>query len=414
MNNPLPQRQKQRKLTQQTKVRTEAQRVRRRLRRAKRRMIQNSGVVSTNNAYPLPIGADTGLQRIQRIKLSQGEKLSHQGISFLKCAFAPPDFIANDVAGVPDDFQGTSLVKKHRLITSYVVSASLDTYFLLAPMPGVSFFVATTAVGAGINPASIFQAVNYSDFSTMFGTSATTAGVVDKFRFVSNHIEIVPTVNQMSWTGNIQAWKIPITLTTRQAAGAGPGDIYSINGLQSCNATNANQYTGPFNLGLYCGAYNANAKFDFQPILEGIGAVPSAVQAGIDFGQLFSVAGAALTGLDNEFESIVIKVSGVGTNVLNSCIIKTWACVEYQCLPGNLLYEFSSLSPCDRLALDVYRKVINGLPVGVNFTQNESFWQRVLKIIRTVAGPLSAIPGPYGGIAGGVNAITSGLESVLF
>jgi len=360
------------------------------------------------NVYPQPGYANTGLRKLMRID-SKGSRLTQQGISFLKCAFAPPDFAANDVAGVPDSFHGASLTKKHRMVNPFVCPASMDTYILVLPTPGIAYWTASVAAGTQILAATVFTGVNYSDFATMFGGTATSADIVNKFRFVSQHIEIVPTVNQMTWTGSFQAWKFPCIVSLREN-GASTANLLTVTGLQSCNATNANEYVSPFNLGLFCGAYNSNAQFDFQPILEDTGAVPSALVGG-DFGTLNPPN--AFTGLDSGFESLCIKISAVGTNANNSMLIKTWACVEYQCMPGNLLYEFTSLSPTDDLALKVYREVINGLPVAVPFLENENFWTRVLNIIRNISGGLSVLPGPYGLMAGGVNAITTGLSSVL-
>jgi hypothetical protein len=58
--------------------------------------------------------------------------ISEDGMSFLKCAFAPPDFASSNVRGVPDEYQGRSLVKKHRLVASQTFStANMDYYYLL-------------------------------------------------------------------------------------------------------------------------------------------------------------------------------------------------------------------------------------------------------------------------------------------
>jgi len=419
MNVPLPQRQQRNTTTttirrQVTTQQRERRRERRRNQRArKRQRIASSlsgNIALQQGVYPLPGSADTGLRRLQRVRMVQGEKITMQGLSFLKCAFAPPDFSSNDIAGVPDEFHGTSLTKKHRLISPITLAASQDLYILFLPTPGIAYWTASVVPGAGVTAATGFNPVYYSDSVTMFGNASTAADIVTKFRYVSNHIEIVPTVNQMQWTGNIQCWKAPIATFVREG-GANSSDMLSISGIRACTSTNANQYTGPFNLGVYSGAYNANAKFDFQPIMEGIGNIPGSLTAS-DFGFLASAA-SGFYGLDNEFESIIIKISGVGVNANNTAIVKTWACVEYQCVPGNLLYEFSSLSPTDAFAIRVYREIINNLPVGVSFTQNDSFWQRVLRIIKAISGGLSVLPGPYGSVATGVNMISSGIESLV-
>jgi hypothetical protein len=368
------------------------------------------------------IGKATYNQAIKSMGKSNRVAISADGMSFLKCAFAPPDFANSNVRGVPDEYQGKSLVKKHRAVTSFsFANTSTDYYFLVLPTPGYAFWVTNTVAGAGISATSIFTGIPYADCATFFNSGgvagASTAGIVDKFRFVSNHFELVPTANQMTWNGNIQCWKFPAALFVRQnnlTSGAEAGNIWSISGLQAANATNADQYTGPFNLGVYAGTYNTGAKFDFSQIIEYVGSVPSTPFVGLgDFGQL-NASTNGFTGFDNQFDSMVIKVSGMGTNVGNTAIIKSWACVEYQALPGSGYYEFQTTSPCDLVALDLYRKIINQLPPGVSFVDNDGFWQRVLQIIRQVSGGMSVLPGPYGMAAGGVNTISSALEQMFF
>lgn len=404
---------------------TAAQKQKRRERNARRRAarrVKAPMIRDVNNAmnrmaisgavYPMPGSSDTGFRRFVKARDITGT-ITSQGMSFLKCAFAPPDFAANDVGGVPDDFRGASIVKKHRGVFPLSLSTpNVDTYVVLAPVPGVAYWTFNVPAGTPVLAASILDGVNYSDFTTMFGGStANVADIVTKFRYVSNHIELVPTVNQMQWSGNIQAWKIPLQVEIRQN-GATPANLYSVTGLNGLNSSNANQYTGPTNLGVYCGAYNAGAKFDFAPLMDNTKDVPQTLLTG-DFGQLRPTI--ALPGFDNNFESIVIKISGYGANVNNSFIIKTWACVEYQVLPGNLLYEFSTVSPAsDPVAMKLYREIILSLPVGVAFYENDTFWQRVLGIIKGVSGALSVLPGPYGMIAGGVNSVATGLRAAVY
>jgi hypothetical protein len=404
---------------------------------AKRRMRSQRGkssVYATSNAgmsmgpmvqpkgtAPI-IGKTAYNQTIRSMVKSNRVAISEDGMSFLKCAFAPPDFANSNVRGVPDEYQGKSLVKKHRLVSSQAFSsASTDYYFLVLPTPGYAYWTASVTSGAGIVASTVFTGVPYADCTTFFnsgGTAGTsTADIVDKFRYVSNHFELVPTANQMTWSGNVQCWKFPATLFVRQnnlTTGAEGGNLWSIAGFQALNATNADQYTGPFNLGVYAGAYNTGAKFDFSQILEYITAVPSTAYSALgDFGQLSATTN-GFTGFDNQFDSMVIKVTGMGTNTANTAIIKTWACVEYQALPGSGYYEFQTNSPCDLVALDLYRKVINQLPPGVSFVDNDSFWQRVLQIIRQISGGMSVLPGPYGMAAGGVNRLSNALEQMFF
>jgi len=349
-----------------------------------------------------PGATDTGLRRL---RLTPRDRLSDAGISFLKCAFAPPDFSGTSLVGVPDDFRGLSLVKKHRYVAPISFSV-LDYYILLLPVPGIAYFQATTVAGVAPVAATVWTGVNYSDFASLFGVAATAAAdVVTKYRFVSNHIEIIPTVNQMTWSGNIQAWKIPVTIAPR-VGGANPSDIYSITGLNSVNSSQSNQYSGPFWSGVYSGCYSANSSFIFQPIMEAVGGIPNTL-GGADFGTLNGTTG--FPGLDNEFESLVIKISGI--TAVQSALIKCWACVEYQANAGSALYSFSAMSPCDKVAVELYRQIITDLPVGVPFEDNEGFWTRVLQIINQITGAGAILPGPYGMASRGLNLLSgAGLQ----
>jgi len=398
------------------KVRTAEQLAKRRERRKRKSngVSQGLAMSSGGRKYPLPKGIDTGFRRMAQLPKQHLKSLSKEGMSFLKCAFAPPDFAANDVAGVPDDYRGPSLVKKHRFVGSLNNSvANTDTYVLLAPIPGVAYFTFTIAAGSIPGSGTVFQGVGYSDSGTIFGNANTSDNIVDKFRFISNHIEIIPTVNQMSWTGNIQAWKLPIQFQMRPSGTAtGAQDIMTISGLNGIQSTNSNQWTGPVNLGVYTAAYNTSCNFGFTPIASGYpGAVVPLTIGSSDWGQL-NCAPTSFTGLDNNFDSVIIKITGQGANVLNSFIVKTWACVEYQVVTGSMLYEYQTLSPHDTLALELYRCIILQLPVGVSFEDNEGFWMRVLKIMKSLTSAGMSLPGPYGLMSGGANAILGGIESL--
>lgn len=352
-----------------------------------------------------------------KMAMEQRVKLSKEGNAFLKCAFAPPDFANTNVAGVPDDFMGKSLIKKHRYVAPFALNAAnTDYYFILAPIPGIAYAWTSVTAANPLTIGTVFQGVPYSDSSFLFasgGVGISTNSILEKFRYVSNHIEFIPTTNAMQWTGNIECFKTPLTFFVRPG-GVVAGDTYTIGGLRAVNATNPECYVGPFNLGLYSGCYSAACEFEFQTIPAGIPALcPLNVLGGSgDWGQFNCGPTMPFTAMDNQFESLIIKVSGMGTNTLNTFILKTWACVEYQAGTGSILYEYQSISPCDKFALDIYRRVINELPVGVSFVDNDSFWTRVLSIIRRLAGLGSYIPGPVGLISSGVGAVASGIESL--
>jgi len=328
--------------------------------------------------------------------------ISKEGLSFLKCAFAPPDFDGSDVKGFPDDFQGNSLVKKHRFTLASQTIVGRDTYILLLPIPGAACFTAQIATGTNVLPATVFTALSYADTNIMFPNIQTTASNVTKFRYVSNHIEIVNTTNEMSWSGSVQCFKINVQVATNATA-----NILSLTGLDGCNAKgNANQYTGPFNRGVYSGAYSKSGEYGFSPIVEGMTNIPSAIGAA-DFGQL---ACNPYTGFDNNFEATCVILRDGGT--VNSFMLKTWACVEYIALPTSFVYEYQTLSCRDDNALALYKSIINQLPVGVSYLDNEGFWRRVLGIVNSISGGLSLLPGAYGSLAMGVNMASGALQQL--
>jgi hypothetical protein len=375
---------------------------------------QGAGV--SNNAK-----ASTARDSMRKLVASLGSaKVSADGMAFLKCAFAPPDFSGSKVLGVPDEFNGKSLIKKHRFVDqiAFNTGATNDTYLLLLPVPGVAYFRLDRPANTPITSSSQFIPVAYSDFTSVFGANNNSASdQVAKFRFVSNHLELIPTINAMNWSGAIQAWKFPVTVAVRPngVTGGTPENILSIAGLESCNSGISDRYSGPFNLGVYTAGYNNGAKFDFTPTLEGITNMPVTINPQ-DFGQLYYF-GAPTTcffnGLDNNFDGVIIKISGMTSNN-NTAIIKTWACVEYQVSAKSTLYEYQTFSPCDPQVMALYRKIINELPVGVSFLDNENFWRRVLSIIKSLSAAGSALPGPYGMASGGVNTISSALEQMFF
>lgn len=386
--------------------------------RARRRKNKANTPYTTYGVYPSIQAPGTASGSIAKAKVGSAIKslyntrITPPGNAFLKCAFAPPDFANNDVGGVPDDFQGKSLVKRHKLVVAETNAANTDYYYLLLPTPGYAYWVAAVPAGTPINATTTFKGVQYSDFSSMFGSSSSsTADVVNRFRFVSNHIELIPTTNQMTWTGSIQTFKFPVKIIIRPDAGSSLNNR-SVTGLQSCNSNIADQYSGPFNLGVYAAAYNTGADFDFSDVFENVTNVPEAPATTLgDFGQLV-VTGGGLTGMDDNFDSVLVKISGAGNNANNSYLLKTWSCVEYQVLANASLYEYQRTSPCDKLAVEIYRKVINELPVAVSFIDNEGFWRRVLDIVRRITSIGSVLPGQYGMLSMGVNTAAEALHQL--
>lgn len=357
------------------------------------------------------VGGFSTSDNTRRPRLIRDAKpLTKEGEAFLQCAFAPPDFSQTKVLGIPDSLRCPTLLKKHKFNNPITFSASTgDTYLLLLPVPGVAYWYAYSAPNVPPSATTQWTAVYYSDYMSLFGSipSATNA-IVNSFRFLSNHIELICTANQMSWSGGIQAWKMPVKILIDNATTTLALSEYTISGLAATTSTNSNRYVGNFFDGFFSGCFNFSAAFDFSTVLTNIGTIPSTLQTS-DFGQLLSSSG--IPGFDNNMESMVVKVSGViGTE---TAIIRTWACVEYTPLPNSDVYEYSSISPPeDVTALKAYREIAIALPVGVPAAQNGEFWNRVLRILYAVTGALSVLPGAPGLVSRGANMITAGMQSL--
>lgn len=372
---------------------------------------------SSQKTYPNQVGGQIMLKKqIEQTirRTAAGRTLTSEGMSFLKCAFAPPDFSFTGDNGIPDGVTVRRNVYKHRLTSAFTFAASTDYYFLILPTPGYAYWVASVAAGTPIVAATVFQGVPYADYARLYGTLGQETNNVVKYRYVSNVMEFVPTANQMTWSGNLQVFKTPITSNIkRDVAFAGQIDL-GLSGIESLNATNADMYQAPFTDGAYSMATSSEQTFKFTPIWESEQALPNTFQAG-DFGQLAVTTNnpaGGVPGLADNFDCICFKVSGV--TATETGYLRTWACVEYTPQITSLLFNSSGCSDvADPLALEIYREVAKMLPIAVCYKDNNMFWERVLGAIKALTAAGVALPGKYGMISGGANAIITGIEGLL-
>jgi hypothetical protein len=384
-------------------------------RRPRRQRVARGPAPANSAPYPSNMGKLARFApHLQAQKALKGRQLSPAGVNFLKCAFAPPDFAFTGDMGIPDKSPNRRLLKRHRLVTPFTFASGTDYYFLVLPTPGVAAWTFNCPSGTTVPDTASFDAIKYSDFASLFGPGGTSSGheadIVTAYRYVSNAFEIVPTANEMTWSGSIQMWKAPIRLESR--SGTTPAQQYSIIGVQSVNGTNADMYVDKFTRGGYSLATKTTSEFEWSNILENQQNLPTnVITPGDDFGRLLGGTTGSVTGI-GYMDAIIVKVSGI-TASDETAILKFWSCVEYQVNAGTTLYEYSHAGPpCDDLALELYNEIAKTLPVGVSYEDNEAFWQRVLRIIRTASGGLSVIPGPYGAAFGGVNAIASAIQEL--
>jgi len=345
-------------------------------------------------------------KRLPQFMLPQ---LTHAGECFLKCAFAAPDSNVELASGIPDNYNGKSLLKRSVEQTSVTFPNGRTTYILLIPMPGYLYFALQLPIGVSPSNTSQFTGQPSTDYSSLFPGGANLDTNVVKYRYMSNAIEIVPTMNDMTWAGSIQCFKLPVTLGTSDH-----GSAYqpTIQGLEGVGSHLGPRYIAPFRNGVYSMATNSEPDFPFDDLVELEGRLPATVESG-DFGQLVPGGFEGLTGI-GKLETVVITVTVPSGAVDQSAIIRTWSCVEYQTNPAGILNDYSRVSPpIDPVALEYYRKIANNIPPAVAYYDNEGFWDVVKRIIGIgtgIANTLSVMPGPVGQIAGGLGTIGGALH----
>jgi len=337
-------------------------------------------------------------------------RLTPGGNAFLKCAFAAPDFDSTGGGSVPDLYTGRSLPRQHVLTTPFTFTSGHDTYLIFLPIPGTAFITTSVPNGNGTAGAT-WTSTQFADFSSLF-TSSNFSTNVNSFRYVAQSAEIQPTVNEMTWIGNIEVWKQPIRISTvanfTTIAAGGAQTIRYLNGFDGLNnAPVSDIYSAPFNKGAYAVGCARNSTFDFTPMLPGVNATTVIDTTDGSF------VNVPLTGV-GDIDAIVMRVSvPTSTGPDMSALIRTWSCVEYTPVVTSALYQYSSLSASyDPTALALYAHIVKNLPLAVPFSQNANFWQRVLEIIRSVTNATSSIPGPIGLFSTGVRGIVEGIAAL--
>jgi len=111
-------------------------------------------------------------------------------------------------------------------------------------------------------------------------------------------------------------------------------------------------------------------------------------------------------------DSIVVKIAN-GPGTTNSFVLKVWSCQEYRVNPNSTLYQYANVSPnYDPVAMDIYRRTMQQIPLAVVCAENAKFWETVLRIIRGIAGAAAFVPGPIGAIGTGVGMVTDAVSAL--
>jgi len=367
-------------------------------------------------------------------------KLSQDGMAFLKCALAPPDFSVDPGKGIPDRFSGRTVTVKDCATTNLDFTAGNDTYIVVAPVPGYAYF--TASVASGVKPTT-FVGVPYNTYDSNFGPfvagttgdnqfTAPQAPNFNKFRYASLAAGVYPTSNMMQFAGSISVWKGDLSLCTLtgsadQTVDYVPGppisiattrltdvDVHKLSGTASISTiVPRDNYTESFIKGAFAISLDNSGDFEWSDFLydpsyasaestvNGSGALqPNVVFNSADLVDFKK----PLTGWGN-YESIIYKIA-TPAGAVNSATLKVWNCLELQVNTSSSTYQFSHPSPhLDAAALSAYSMIRNELPVAVPCAQNADFWRRVLSLLRGMFKAASFIPGPVGMVGQGMTAL---------
>jgi hypothetical protein len=79
------------------------------------------------------------------------------------------------------------------------------------------------------------------------------------------------------------------------------------------------------------------------------------------------------------------------------------------------LYEYSTMSPGYKpRTIELYKQIVMSLPVAVSSFDNDTFWKRVLDIMRGITKVGSAIPGKYGVALGGMSTLLDAINDIAY
>jgi len=134
---------------------------------------------------------------------------TQDGIAFLKCALAAPDFGVDPGKGIPDRYTGRVVPIKDRNTVSVNFTKNKQTYILVLPIPGYMYFMGEAAIGS---VPTTFTGVTMSTYDSNFGdVGGKGQGNFSKFRFASLSAELQSTSNEFQWGGSVKVWRIDVS-----------------------------------------------------------------------------------------------------------------------------------------------------------------------------------------------------------
>jgi hypothetical protein len=353
-------------------------------------------------------------------------KISQAGIQFLKCAFASPDFDNDPGEGIPDRFEGKTLMRKDQLTSAQTFTPNKTTWILVLPTPGKALWSCVTNLGVVPSATDEFTAVDFPGALELFPNTSTSnfAKNVTEFRYASMAFGIYPTSNMMQYGGAISVWKAPIKWSSTDIArtiNTDPPQVVdvtqaTINGLTSVHKISRDNFSTGFNNGMYAVSTAEDEDFPFWPIRAGYGiSMPPSHTTPAEADMPFRLAAGSgqcgIVGCDG-MQSIIIRVD-TPENAVNAAVLKSWACVEYKVTSDTIFEQFARVSaPYDPVALLQYRKIANELPVAVRACDNATMWERVKQFLAISLQVASYVPGPVGQVAGHVQGLAELLANL--
>lgn len=348
--------------------------------------------------------------------------ITENGQGFLKTATSAPDFELTDIEGIPDNYNGPSVVKKDYSFETITAPSGKATYIVVTPTAGVSYYTPALPPDTGVPlyDDNVLAARYFADAGDMFAGIGTSEEVsnsdqLSKGRLMALSAELNCVSNSFNQYGTIAAWKTPLarTIGATDKSGFDVSDNLAITGARGLVkvALDAQAYVEPVRRGVYSVSMNREEDFAFFPVMDDLNRDADII-ARFEGPEKLHFVGCAPV-FDNGFDTIVFRID-VPPGVTNqSFVLKIWKVWEYQPTFNSLLYNFSHLSPdIDPGALALYREMCRNLPVSVPDSQNPDFWGTILQAIDTGTQLLSAVPGPIGAVAGGVHSVSHLLNRV--
>lgn len=305
--------------------------------------------------------------------------------------------------GIPDTYDGNVIAKHWTSVNNLpTYTTGYDLYIVQIPIPGVAYFYGErTAGGTGL---LTLTPVFYSDSSTLFPSGNETS-VVQAARHASQVIEIVPTVNDMTWSGSIMTWKGRIELQQTPILATGTSSVadgYTTTGFSMFNSMKPSNVFS-FKDGIYVPSFNSDDTYEWTNTISGLQAAAinenNLVQTLSGEQYIQFAVGSNFPCITN-FETTVIKFPALAAS--QTALIRTWTCQEYQVNPSSILYDYSHSSPDhDPVAMQLLKSYHRRIPCGVCRAENASFWNTFLSWARNLTKVGSYMPGPIGAISKG-------------